>query len=80
MNKQTQFEMQQKEKDKAEKFNDYVAFTILNKRCCSHLRYVRSKSIPEVWILKEPHTEPIFASGSTLINSLTEKQNMTRAP
>lgn len=30
MNKQTQFEMQQKEEDKAEKFNDYVAFTILN--------------------------------------------------
>lgn len=48
MGKQTQFEMQQKEEDKAEKFNDYVAFTILNKRCCSHLRYVRSKSILEV--------------------------------
>lgn len=49
MGKQTQFEMQQKEEDKAEKFNDYVAFTILNKTLLlTYLRYVRSKSIPEV--------------------------------
>lgn len=45
MGKQTQFEMQQKEEDKAEKFNDYVAFTILNKNAAVNVSALCKKQI-----------------------------------